>query len=50
MNWFRRKPSQQKYVEAAITVASNLYLHTIPGQRMHPPLYSSRSPIRGIAT
>lgn len=30
MNWFRRKPTQQKYVEAAITVASNLYLHTIP--------------------
>jgi hypothetical protein len=31
MSWFRRKPTQQKYVEAAITVASNLYLHTIPG-------------------
>jgi len=31
MNWFRRKPTQQKYVEAAITVASNLYLHSIPG-------------------
>jgi len=31
MNWFRHKPTQQKYVEAAITVASNLYLHTIPG-------------------
>ena len=30
MNWFRSKPTQQKYVEAAITVASNLYLHTIP--------------------
>jgi hypothetical protein len=30
MNWFRRKPTQQKYVEAAITVASNLYLQTIP--------------------
>ncbi len=29
MNWFRRKPTQQKYIEAAITVASNLYLHTI---------------------
>jgi hypothetical protein len=31
MSWFRRKPTQQKYVEAAITVATNLYLHTIPG-------------------
>jgi hypothetical protein len=30
MNWFRRKPTQQKYVEAAITVASNLYLQAIP--------------------
>jgi hypothetical protein len=29
--WFRRKPTQQKYVQAAITVATNLYLHTIPG-------------------
>jgi hypothetical protein len=32
MNWFRSKPTQQKYVEAAITVASNLYLHTIPAR------------------
>src|SRR5438093_1186842 len=31
MSWFNRKPTQQKHVEAAITVASNLYLHTIPG-------------------
>jgi len=31
MSWFSRKPTQQKQVEAAITVASNLYLHTIPG-------------------
>src|SRR6266404_501541 len=31
MRWFSRKPTQQKYVEAAITVASNLYLHTVPG-------------------
>jgi hypothetical protein len=31
MSWFSRKPTQQKYVEAAINVASNLYLHTIPG-------------------
>ena len=29
--WFRRKPTQEKYVQAAFTVASNLYLHTIPG-------------------
>ncbi len=33
---FRRKPTQQKYVEAAITVASNLYLHTIPGAEDAP--------------
>jgi hypothetical protein len=31
MNWFSRKPTQQKYVNAAITVATNLYLDTIPG-------------------
>jgi hypothetical protein len=31
MGWFSRKPAQQKYVEAAVTVASNLYLQTIPG-------------------
>ena len=31
MSWFKRKPTQQKYVEAAVTVATNLYLHTIPG-------------------
>jgi hypothetical protein len=31
MSWFSRKPTQQKYIEAAIKVASNLYLHTIPG-------------------
>jgi hypothetical protein len=30
MSWFSRKPTQQKYVNAAITVATNLYLHTIP--------------------
>jgi hypothetical protein len=30
MSWFSRKPTQQKQVEAAITVASNLYLHTMP--------------------
>jgi hypothetical protein len=36
MNWFRRKPTQQKYVEAAITVASNLYLQTIPGAENAP--------------
>jgi hypothetical protein len=31
VRWFSRKPTQQKYVEAAIQVATNLYLHTIPG-------------------
>ncbi|MDX6529827.1 MAG: hypothetical protein QOH41_2117 [Blastocatellia bacterium] len=31
MDWLSRKPTQEKYVEAAVTVASNLYLHTIPG-------------------
>jgi hypothetical protein len=30
MSWFSRKPTQQKYVDAAIKVATNLYLHTIP--------------------
>jgi hypothetical protein len=32
MNWFRQKPTQQKYIEAAVTVASNLYLHTMDGE------------------
>ena len=36
MSWFSRKPTQQKYVDAAITVASNLYLHTIPGAEDAP--------------
>ena len=36
MNWFSRKPTQQKYVEAAITVASNLYLHTLSGTQDRP--------------
>lgn len=36
MSWFSRKPTQQKYVEAAITVATNLYLHTIPGAEDAP--------------
>ena len=31
MGWFGRKPTQQKYIEAAIAVAFNLYLQTIPG-------------------
>jgi hypothetical protein len=31
-----RKPTQQKQVKAAITVASNLYLHTIPGAEDAP--------------
>jgi len=30
VSWFSRKPTQQKYVDAAIKVATNLYLHTIP--------------------
>lgn len=36
MSWFTRKPTQQKYREAAITVATNLYLHTIPGAEDAP--------------
>jgi hypothetical protein len=36
MSWFSRKPKQQKYVEAAIAITSNLYLHTIPGTE-NPP-------------
>src|SRR6185295_20408534 len=36
MGWFSRKPTQEKYVEAAVTVASNLYLHTIPGAEDAP--------------
>lgn len=36
MTWFSRKPTQHKYVEAAVTVASNLYLHTIPGAEDAP--------------
>ena len=31
MNWFSRKPTQDKYIEAAVTVASNIYLQTIHG-------------------
>jgi len=31
VSWFSRKPTQQKYVDAAIKVATNLYLQTIPG-------------------
>ncbi len=36
MRWFSWKPTQQKYVEAAITVATNLYLHIIPGAEDAP--------------
>lgn len=32
MGWFSPKPTQRKYIEAAIAVASNLYLQTIPGE------------------
>ena len=31
MGWFSRKPTPQKYIEAAITVALNLYQQAIPG-------------------
>jgi hypothetical protein len=31
MGWFNRKPTQEKYLQAAVTVASNLYAITIPG-------------------
>jgi hypothetical protein len=30
MSWFSRKPTQEKQVEAAVKVASNLYFQTIP--------------------
>ena len=43
MNSSPRKPTQQKYVEAAITVASNLYLHTIPGANDAPARLQSGS-------
>lgn len=36
MGWFSRKPTPQKQVEAAITVATNLYLNTIPGAKDAP--------------
>jgi hypothetical protein len=36
VSWFSRRPTQQKYVEAAITVATNLYLQTIPGAEDAP--------------
>lgn len=36
MNWFNRKPPHQQQVDAAITVASNLYEHTLPGQSFSP--------------
>jgi len=36
MGWFSRTSTQQKQVEAAITVATNLYLHTIPGAEDAP--------------
>src|SRR5438105_4066598 len=31
MAWFSRKPRTEKQVAAAVKVASNLYLHTVPG-------------------
>jgi hypothetical protein len=36
MSWLSRKPKQQNYLEAAIKVASNLYLRTIPGTEDAP--------------
>ena len=36
MKWFRRKPTQQKYVDAVIKVASNLYLRTLPEATEEP--------------
>ena len=36
MGWFSRKPTPQKQVEAAIKVATNLFLHTIPGAEDAP--------------
>ena len=36
MGWFSRKPTPEKQVEAAVTVASNLYLQTIPGAEQAP--------------
>jgi hypothetical protein len=39
MSWFSRKPTQEKYIQAAVTVASNLYLQTISGaQEASAPL------------
>lgn len=47
MSWFSRKPTQEKYVEAAITVASNLYIVTIPDAADAPaPLKFSYSDSR----
>jgi hypothetical protein len=37
MGLFRRKPSQKKYVEAAIKVATNLYLNTTQVKEGQPP-------------
>jgi len=36
MGWFSRKPTQQKFIEAAISLALNLYQHTIPGAEDAP--------------
>lgn len=36
MSWFSRKPTQQKQIEAVITIASNLYLHTTPSAEDAP--------------
>ena len=36
MRWFKRRPTQQKYIEAVIRVGSNLYLYTLPGSKDAP--------------
>jgi hypothetical protein len=42
MGWISHKPTQQKQVEAALQVASNLYEHTKPGAANAPaPLHFS---------
>src|SRR5439155_23869150 len=36
MGWFSPKPTPERQVEAAVTVATNLYLQTIPGAKDAP--------------
>ena len=44
MRWFSRKPTQQKYIDAAIKVATNLYLNTIPGAADAPAPFQFNLP------